>query len=115
MTAAIGEVIGRIGDDQEPRIIGPGDLATQADMIRLVGITYRQLDFWTRTGVLTANNPFAGSGSHRTWACEEIGVAQRIKQLLDCGFTLTRAAELARWKPATAEQVIDLLTVKAAA
>jgi DNA-binding transcriptional MerR regulator len=74
--------------------------ATQADFVR-AGITYRQLDYWTRTGVLRADNPHCGSGGVRTWPDEELRVAQRIAVLLRAGISLRTAATVARQTPGT--------------
>ena len=38
----------------------------------LVGVTYRQLDYWDRTGVVTATGvPSAGSGYYREYTFED--------------------------------------------
>ena len=35
------------------------------EVCALVGVSYRQLDYWDRTGKVTATYPARGSGSHR--------------------------------------------------
>ena len=59
---------------------------------RLVGITYRQLDYWARTGLLTPTLAAArGSGSKRRYAYTDVLELKVIKSLLDSGVSLQRA------------------------
>jgi len=59
---------------------------------RLVGITYRQLDYWARTGLLTPSLASAkGSGSKRRYAYTDVLELKVIKSLLDSGISLQRA------------------------
>jgi DNA-binding transcriptional MerR regulator len=59
-----------------------------------LGLTYRQLDFWVRKGYLSAATP--GSGKRRTWSDDELAIAAHMVRLISCGFTVARAAEIAR-------------------
>lgn len=59
---------------------------------KIVGITYRQLDHWDRTGLLSPSLATArGSGSQRLYSYRDVVVLRIIKQLLDSGVTLQRA------------------------
>src|SRR5271169_2717559 len=59
---------------------------------RLVGITYRQLDYWARTGLLTPSLAAAkGSGSKRRYDYTDVLELKVIKSLLDAGTSLQRA------------------------
>jgi DNA-binding transcriptional MerR regulator len=59
---------------------------------RLVGITYRQLDYWARTGLLTPTLATArGSGSKRRYDYTDVLEVKVIKSLLDAGVSLQRA------------------------
>ena len=59
---------------------------------RLVGITYRQLDYWARTGLLTPTlAPAKGSGSKRRYDYTDVLELKVIKSLLDAGVSLQRA------------------------
>jgi DNA-binding transcriptional MerR regulator len=59
---------------------------------RLVGITYRQLDYWARTGLLTPTLASAkGSGSKRRYDYTDVLELKVIKSLLDAGVSLQRA------------------------
>lgn len=53
------------------------------------GITYRQLDYWARTGLVepTVRNA-SGSGSQRLYSFRDILVLKIVKRLLDTGVSL---------------------------
>ncbi len=54
-----------------------------------VGISYRQLDYWARTGlVIPSVRPAAGSGSQRMYAFRDLVVMKVVKRLLDAGVSL---------------------------
>jgi DNA-binding transcriptional MerR regulator len=58
---------------------------------KVVGITYRQLDYWTTTGLVRASVRDArGSGSQRLYSFEDIVQIKLIKRLLDAGVSLKR-------------------------
>jgi DNA-binding transcriptional MerR regulator len=58
----------------------------------LVGITYRQLDYWARTGLLQPSVAAAkGSGSRRVYSYSDVLELKVIKQLLDSGVSLQSA------------------------
>ena len=58
----------------------------------LVGITYRQLDYWARTGLLQPSLASAkGSGSRRVYSYSDVLELKVIKQLLDAGVSLQSA------------------------
>jgi DNA-binding transcriptional MerR regulator len=53
------------------------------------GISYRQLDYWDRTGlVVPAIQTATGSGSQRLYAFRDILVLKLVKRLLDTGVSL---------------------------
>ena len=53
------------------------------------GITYRQLDYWDRTGLVSPSiRTAAGSGSQRLYSFKDILVLKIVKQLLDTGISL---------------------------
>ncbi|MHB8511445.1 MAG: MerR family transcriptional regulator [Actinomycetota bacterium] len=56
---------------------------------KTVGITYRQLDYWARTGLVTPSVKDAtGSGSQRLYSFTDIVHLKIIKRLLDAGVSL---------------------------
>jgi DNA-binding transcriptional MerR regulator len=53
------------------------------------GITYRQLDYWARTGLVEPSiRPAAGSGTQRLYSFRDILVLKIVKRLLDTGVSL---------------------------
>ena len=53
------------------------------------GITYRQLDYWARTGLVEPSvRPAHGSGSQRLYSFRDILVLKVVKRLLDLGISL---------------------------
>jgi hypothetical protein len=60
------------------------------------GVTYRQLDYWTRHGLLSSDPPTPGSGTARRWSETEVEVAARLVRLLAAGLSLRVAAGVAR-------------------
>jgi DNA-binding transcriptional MerR regulator len=58
---------------------------------KIVGITYRQLDYWARTGLLTPSIQTAqGSGSQRLYSFSDVVQLRVIKRLLDAGMSLKK-------------------------
>ncbi len=69
-------------DEEETGYRGP--IACSA-----AGITYRQLDYWARTGLLQPSIRAArGSGSQRLYSFRDILVLKVVKKLLDAGVSL---------------------------
>jgi DNA-binding transcriptional MerR regulator len=59
--------------------------------VKIVGITYRQLDYWARTGLVTPSiRDAAGSGTQRLYSFEDLVALRVIKSLLDTGVSLQR-------------------------
>jgi DNA-binding transcriptional MerR regulator len=59
---------------------------------KIVGITYRQLDYWARTGLLRPSITDArGSGTQRCYSYHDVLDLKVIKQLLDAGVSLRQA------------------------
>jgi len=53
------------------------------------GITYRQLDYWARTGLVEPGiRPASGSGTQRLYSFRDILVLKIVKRLLDTGVSL---------------------------
>jgi DNA-binding transcriptional MerR regulator len=63
-----------------------------AQVCTLVGITYRQLDYWARTNLLRPSiTDAAGSGSQRRYSYNDVLELKVIKRLLDAGLKLQQA------------------------
>ncbi len=85
-----------------PRISRPGGTGAErpedgfrgAQVCSLVGITYRQLDYWARTGLLRPSITDAtGSGSQRRYSYGDVLELKVIKRLLDAGLKLQQARQ----------------------
>ncbi|MGI9033770.1 MAG: MerR family transcriptional regulator [Acidimicrobiales bacterium] len=58
----------------------------------IVGITYRQLDYWARTNLIRPSIADArGSGSQRQYSYRDLVELKVIKSLLDAGMALQKA------------------------
>ena len=56
---------------------------------RVAGITYRQLDYWARTGLVVPSIREAeGSGSQRLYSFRDILLLRVVKRFLDVGISL---------------------------
>jgi DNA-binding transcriptional MerR regulator len=83
------------GPDVTEQEVGTGYRGPTA--CRVAGITYRQLDYWARTGLVEPSvRPALGSGTHRLYGFRDILVLKVVKRLLDTGVSLQqiRAAVL---------------------
>ena len=59
---------------------------------KIVGITYRQLDYWARTDLIRPSIADAkGSGTQRRYAYTDLVELKVIKSLLDAGVSLQSA------------------------
>ena len=74
-------------DDVSPH---PSDLGYRGPTAcNAAGITYRQLDYWARTGLVEPTVRSAtGSGSQRLYSFRDILILKIIKRLLDAGISL---------------------------
>ncbi len=55
----------------------------------IVGITYRQLDYWARTDLIKPSlTPATGSGSRRLYSYQDLLELKVVKSLLDAGLKL---------------------------
>ncbi len=54
----------------------------------VVGITYRQLDYWARTGLFVPTGAATGSGSRRQYSFSDLVHLRVIKKMLDSGMKL---------------------------
>ena len=90
----------------------------------LVGISYRQLDYWARTGLITPSvQEASGSGSQRLYSFSDIVQLKVVKRLLDAGMSLKKirkameilSVELASESPLTDVTLLsDGITIYAA-
>jgi DNA-binding transcriptional MerR regulator len=73
-----------------------GFSGTQA--AKVVGITYRQLDYWARTDLIRPSmSDASGSGSRRLYSYSDLVELRVIKTLLDAGIKLESVREVFRY------------------
>ena len=79
---------GLLFDDDLPRL--PEDMGYRGPTAcSAAGITYRQLDYWARTGLVEPTVRGAtGSGTQRLYSFRDILLLKVIKRLLDAGISL---------------------------
>jgi DNA-binding transcriptional MerR regulator len=59
------------------------------EVCRVVGITYRQLDYWARTGLVAPSiRQAGGSGTQRLYSFQDLLQLRIIKSWLDTGISL---------------------------
>ena len=79
---------------------------------KLVGITYRQLDYWARTGLIVPTLAQAhGSGSQRLYGFSDVVQLKVIKNLLDAGMSLKKirsAVEILRQELNSEQPLADV-------
>jgi len=64
------------------------------EVTRIVGISYRQLDYWARTGLVRPSIKDArGSGTQRLYSFQDLATLKLIKRMLDSGVSLQRIRE----------------------
>jgi DNA-binding transcriptional MerR regulator len=58
---------------------------------KIVGISYRQLDYWTRTGLVAPTlQPAQGSGTQRLYSFNDLLQLKLIKSLIEAGASLQK-------------------------
>ena len=57
------------------------------EICELAGISFRQLDYWDRAGILSPMSPAQGSGSRRRYGADQARLAWSVRKLmaLDAG------------------------------
>jgi DNA-binding transcriptional MerR regulator len=93
-------------------VIHCGGFGAPQVLARIPGLTYRKLDYWSRTGRLAphTHDPDGdeGTGIPFCWPLHQVEVAGRMFQLTQLGFNLDTADELAH-NPARLAAVLDAL------
>lgn len=72
------------------KLINPDDAYVTAPYLaQAAGITYRQMDYWTRTGLLESLAvDRSGSGHPRIYSPEQVKRATAVRALLEAGMRL---------------------------
>lgn len=77
------------------RIVANEQGYTGSQAAKVVGITYRQLDYWARTDLVRpAINEAQGSGSRRHYSYRNLLELRMVKSLLDAGIKLEAIREV---------------------
>ena len=76
--------------------VAPGHVNSHA-FAEMTGLTYRQVDYWTRQDILIPDTPATGSGTFREWSAGEIRIAKVLKQLSDLGMSWERMQVVAQY------------------
>ena len=86
--AGVGPAQGLLFDDDLPEL-REDEGYRGPTACRAAGITYRQLDYWARTGLVEPSVRSAtGSGTQRLYGFRDILVLKVVKRLLDTGVSL---------------------------
>lgn len=84
------------------------------EVVKLVGVTYRQLDYWARTGLVKPSvRDASGSGTQRLYGFQDLVLLRSIKNLLETGVTLQkirRAVDYLREHLGEAPQEMTLMS-----
>ena len=56
---------------------------TTIEVCRMLDVTYRQLDYWSRQGWIPGQEGGVGSGHRRVWTSEQFERIQRLKRAAD--------------------------------
>ena len=64
---------------------------------QIVGVTYRQIDYWERTALVSPSlRPARGSGTRRGYSYRDLVELRTVRAMLDSGMTLTAARGVMR-------------------
>jgi DNA-binding transcriptional MerR regulator len=76
----------------------------------VAGITYRQLDYWARTGLVTPSvRDASGSGTQRLYSFRDILVLKLVRRLLDTGISLQNIrSAVSQLRAGGAEDLADI-------
>jgi DNA-binding transcriptional MerR regulator len=84
------------------------------EVCKVIGISYRQLDYWARTSLVTPSIRAAGgSGTQRLYSFQDLVQLKVIKKLIDAGISLQRirkAVQYLRQNKASALSGITLMS-----
>ena len=63
-------------------------LITSREAMRICDVSYRQIDYWSRTGLISPEGAGEGSGSRRGFTFEQLIQLRIIRAMLDAGIRL---------------------------
>jgi|APMed6443717190_1056831.scaffolds.fasta_scaffold223813_2 DNA-binding transcriptional MerR regulator len=72
------------------------DTVSIGDVVKMTGITEKQLRFWEERGYITKPQRLVcGESAYRRYTKDQVRSVSRIKEFLDQGYTLHKALEFA--------------------
>lgn len=74
--------------------IADDDLFSTPDVCRMAQVSFRQLDYWTRTGTIEPDTPAKGSGSQRRFTGAQVRDVAMIGRLRELGVSLDAIEEV---------------------
>lgn len=66
------------------------------EVVQLCGVSEKQLRYWQDAGHITPETVACGDRTYRRYREQDIALVKAIKEYLDEGFTLTKAAKKAK-------------------
>lgn len=109
MTTPRRRVVQQLGIPIPPR--DERDWATSIELVEEAGITYRQCDYWCRTGLLHHLDDLHGAGTTRRFAQDQVERAHLIRVLLEGGMTLPVVRDVIDEIQETGTVQIGVLTI----
>jgi DNA-binding transcriptional MerR regulator len=83
-----------------------------AAVLRLTDISYRNLDYWARTGLVRSSiRQAAGKGTRRVYAFEDLVALRVVRRLRDVGVPLQSIRRAVRYLQAHADQPLGTLAL----
>ena len=64
------------------------------EVCQLIGISYRQIDYWARTGLVVPSVPAQGSGTARLYSMSDLLALRVVRDLLSSGVSLQRIRQI---------------------
>ena len=83
-------------------------------VLKLTGISYRQLDYWARTGLVGSSiRQAAGRGSRRVYSFPDLVALRVVGQLREAGVSVQTIRRAVRWHRSHAAQPLSTLALAA--
>lgn len=83
-----------------------------AIVLKLAGVTYRQLDYWARTGLVGSSiRQAAGHGSRRVYSFEDLVALRVVARLLAAGVSLQAVRRAAEYLKRHTERPLNTLAL----
>lgn len=90
------------------------ELWGSSQIVDWTGVTYRQLDYWIRSGLVIAVNPEPGSGVPRLYTTEQVRKVWLTVKLLSYGISLQIIRQLGPMETARRihEELSEIVSVR---